>query len=110
VLNQRAAALAAGRRYANQVAARRAHDTRDADGDGLYCESLRCPCANRNPGRRPPARWPDSWDHSWVHAARGVVPIGLSGAEYPHMQAHVQRARRRGWPRVLVVTRGGRAC
>jgi hypothetical protein len=30
--------------YPNQAAAQRAADTRDADGDGIYCESLPCPC------------------------------------------------------------------
>jgi hypothetical protein len=31
--------------YASQAAAQHAADTRDADGDGIYCESLPCPCA-----------------------------------------------------------------
>jgi micrococcal nuclease len=31
--------------YPNQAAAQRAADTRDADGDGIYCEALPCPCA-----------------------------------------------------------------
>ncbi|MEX2195777.1 MAG: thermonuclease family protein [Thermoleophilaceae bacterium] len=35
--------------YANQRDAQRAADTRDADGDGIYCESLPCPCLK--PGR-----------------------------------------------------------
>lgn len=30
--------------YANQAAAQRAADTRDGDGDGIYCETLPCPC------------------------------------------------------------------
>ena len=30
--------------YPNQAAAQRAHDTRDSDSDGAYCESLPCPC------------------------------------------------------------------
>lgn len=30
--------------YPNQRAAQLAHDTRDADGDGIYCEALPCPC------------------------------------------------------------------
>src|SRR6266550_585506 len=30
--------------YSNQAEAQRAKDTRDADGDGIYCESLPCPC------------------------------------------------------------------
>lgn len=30
--------------YSNQAAAQRAADTRDGDGDGVYCEALPCPC------------------------------------------------------------------
>ncbi len=30
--------------YDNQAEAQRAADTRDADGDGIYCETLPCPC------------------------------------------------------------------
>jgi hypothetical protein len=30
--------------YPDQASAQRAHDTVDADGDGIYCESLPCPC------------------------------------------------------------------
>src|SRR3954454_16680634 len=36
------AATCAG--HATQADAQRAADTRDADGDGIYCESLPCPC------------------------------------------------------------------
>ena len=35
--------------FPNQAAAQRAHNTRDADNDGIYCESLPCPC--RKPGQ-----------------------------------------------------------
>jgi len=38
--------------YANQAEAQRAKDTRDPDGDGIYCESLPCPCAAPDPARR----------------------------------------------------------
>jgi len=31
--------------YPNQAAAQKAHDTRDPDGDGIYCEDLPCPCS-----------------------------------------------------------------
>jgi micrococcal nuclease len=41
------AATCAG--YSNQADAQRAGDTRDADGDGIYCEALPCPCLK--PGR-----------------------------------------------------------
>lgn len=42
--------------YTNQAAAQQAKDTRDADHDGIYCESLPCPCAK--PGTHPAARHP----------------------------------------------------
>jgi hypothetical protein len=39
--------------YPGQAAAQRAADTRDPDGDGLYCESLPCPCAGPTTGPAP---------------------------------------------------------
>jgi hypothetical protein len=36
--------------YPNQAAAQRAADTRDADGDGVYCEDLPCPCLRPGTG------------------------------------------------------------
>lgn len=36
--------------YSNQAAAQAAGDTRDADGDGIYCESLPCPCSSGGGG------------------------------------------------------------
>lgn len=44
--------------YSNQADAQRAKDTRDADGDGIYCESLPCPClkpGGGGGGSTPPA-------------------------------------------------------
>lgn len=38
------AAAATCSKYSNQADAQRAKDTRDADGDGIYCEALPCPC------------------------------------------------------------------
>lgn len=32
--------------FTNQAAAQEAADTRDTDGDGIYCESLPCPCSH----------------------------------------------------------------
>jgi hypothetical protein len=32
--------------YPNQKAAQEAGDARDADGDGIYCEDLPCPCSS----------------------------------------------------------------
>src|SRR4051812_9616011 len=39
--NAQAKACAA---YPNQAAAQKAHDTVDADHDGIFCEALPCPC------------------------------------------------------------------
>src|SRR5262245_57928251 len=47
--------------YPNQAAAQRAADTVDADGDGIYCESLPCPCLNPGQGgETKPAEEPES--------------------------------------------------
>jgi hypothetical protein len=94
--------------YSTQAAAQRAQDTRDADGDGVYCESLPCPCAKGNGGggsRQPAA--PSGGTTTGCTRPRGVVPIGFSATKYPHIRAHVQGALRRGWPRILVLNRPG---
>jgi hypothetical protein len=43
--------------HPNQASAQRAKDTRDADGDGIYCEDLPCPCLKpgdeNDPGPAP---------------------------------------------------------
>jgi hypothetical protein len=39
--------------YPNQAAAQFAGDTIDADHDGIYCESLPCPCSTAPPGTHP---------------------------------------------------------
>lgn len=43
--------------YSTQADAQRAADTRDADGDGVYCETLPCPClktGSSSPTTPPP--------------------------------------------------------
>src|SRR5687768_3566156 len=42
-------ALASCADYNSQADAQRAKDTRDADGDGIYCEDLPCPCLLPDP-------------------------------------------------------------
>lgn len=84
--------------YPNQAAAQRAADTRDADGDGIYCESLPCPCSTKRAQSTPPRERSCS-------KPRGVQDIVFSAARYPNIAAHTRRAIRRGWPRVLVVHR-----
>jgi hypothetical protein len=92
--------------YASQAAAQRAHDTRDADGDGLYCESLPCPCLSaRGDGpSAPPGRAPAQPSCT---RPRRTVAIDFSAGRYPHIRAHYLAALRRGWPRVLVLNRPG---
>src|SRR3954471_20301356 len=62
--------------YANQAAAQTAHDTRDGDGDGIFCEALPCPCLK--PGGAAPAPQP---------TAPAVAPpklvLGVSQALHP---------------------------
>lgn len=41
--------------YSTQADAQRAADTRDPDGDGVYCESLPCPCLKPGQGSPAPA-------------------------------------------------------
>jgi hypothetical protein len=94
--------------YADQAAAQRAHDTRDADGDGIYCESLPCPCLRGSDSgtTAPPAPAASRPGASCVRP-RGTVALTFSAARYPHIRAHWLRALRRGWPRVLVLNRPG---
>lgn len=44
--------------FTNQAAAQRAANTRDGDGDGIYCESLPCPCATGSGGTVTPQAVP----------------------------------------------------
>jgi hypothetical protein len=90
--------------YTSQAAAQRAHDTRDADGDGLYCESLPCPCLSGTGPMAPPA--PAASEPTCARP-RGTVSLDFSAARYPHIRAHYLAALRRGWPRVLVLNRPG---
>ncbi len=90
----------------NQAAAQRAADTRDADGDGIYCESLPCPCLKPGGGSSPPSSPAPRPKPSCVRTDR-VQPIGFSRTKYPNIRAHYVRAVGRGWPRILVVNRRG---
>lgn len=110
--------------FATQAVAQAAGSTRDADGDGLLCESLPCPCAGPfdggagvvgNDADRPgdgPLRTPGDGDERSADPPNcrlvpGVVDIGLSGTAYPEVREHWERAIRRGEPRVLRVRRAG---
>ncbi len=90
--------------YSTQAAAQRAADTRDADGDGLYCESLPCPClkpAGSSGSSSPPATKPKA---SCVRTSR-VLRLRFSATKYKNIKRHTERAIARGWPRVMVLNR-----
>jgi hypothetical protein len=96
--------------YSNQAAAQRAMDTRDADGDGIYCESLPCPCLKPGDsggvgggGSPTPAPKPTS---SCVRP-QGVLRLLFSRSKYPNIRRHFIAAVKKGWPRVMVLNRKG---
>jgi hypothetical protein len=103
--------------YPNQAAAQAAGDTRDADGDGIYCQSLPCPCSTAPPTRAPaptPAATPPTSTADAANPANckkptGVQNITFSKTKYPNIRKHFLGALRKGWPRTLVLNRDGAA-
>jgi hypothetical protein len=96
--------------YSNQAAAQHAHDTRDADGDGIYCESLPCPCAKPAGdfgGGGPKPDPPAGTSPSGCVRPSAVQNISFSKTKYPHIRRHFLDALRKGWPRTLVLNRSG---
>ena len=90
--------------HANQADAQRAKDTRDVDGDGIYCEALPCPCLTAAPETGPD----EPSGHSADCARPGrIVRISFSRTKYPNIRRHFRRAVRRGWPKTLVLNRPG---
>ncbi len=96
--------------YSNQAEAQRAADTRDGDRDGIYCESLPCPCAKSGsaggPGRTRPAPSVGARPKACTRS-KGIVSIGFSATKYPNIRQHVLDAIAKGWPRTLVLNRRG---
>ncbi len=93
--------------YNTQADAQRAADTRDSDGDGVYCESLPCPCAGPgdNGDREPtPAKPPPKSSCARPGAVQRLV---FRRREYPNIRRHFRAALRRGWPKVMVLNRPG---
>lgn len=88
--------------FPDQAAAQQAANTADPDHDGIYCESLRCPCLK--PGESTPST--DPGDGSCA-TSRAVVTVAISKTRYPAVLAHIRQAIRAGWPRVLTVHRAG---
>jgi hypothetical protein len=109
--------------YATQAEAQRAADTRDADGDGIYCESLPCPCLKPGGSSPPPPPAPPLPPRPPAPPAAppppAVTPQGscsrpatvqrlrFSATKYPNIKAHVEEAIAKGWPRVMVLNRPG---
>jgi hypothetical protein len=97
--------------YPDRAAAQRAHDTRDADGDRIYCESLPCPCSTAKtgsgPGRDAPSSGSGGASPRGCVRPSGVQNITFSATRYPHIRRHFLDALRRGWPRTLVLNRRG---
>jgi hypothetical protein len=91
--------------YPNQAAAQRAADTRDADGDGLYCESLPCPCSRSTGGGSTPAA--PARPRSSCTRPQTITSIVFSAMRYPNIRQHFLAAVRRGWTRTLVLNRVG---
>lgn len=96
--------------YADQAAAQRAADTRDADGDGRYCEALPCPCATGGGLTAPPPPPPPPPAPAKPGCARAstVQRISFSAARYPNIRQHTRAAIARGWPSVMVISRRGK--
>ncbi|WP_155891775.1 hypothetical protein [Conexibacter woesei] len=97
--------------YPNQAAAQAAGDTRDPDGDGIYCESLPCACSTVAPDTTSSSTAPaeSAADPARCRTPPGVQDVTFSKTKYPNIRRHFLRALRRGWPRTLVLNRPGAA-
>jgi hypothetical protein len=96
--------------YSNQAAAQHARDTRDGDGDGIYCESLACPCAKPGAdagGGGPAPAAPTATNPSGCSRPNAVQNISFSRTKYPNIRRHFLGALRKGWARTLVLNRSG---
>jgi hypothetical protein len=96
--------------YPNQAAAQRAADTRDSDGDGIYCEDLPCPCSTAGGtgggGGGGGGVGDDRAGASCV-IPKMVQRLVFSARKYRHIRAHFRAAVRKGWPTRLVLNRRG---
>ncbi len=100
--------------YSNQAAAQRAADTRDGDRDGIYCESLPCPCLKngvKQPASKPApnseASKPAPNSEAGCQRPSGVQNIGFSATKYRNIRRHFLEALGNGWPATLVLKRSG---
>ena len=91
--------------YSTQAQAQRAADTRDSDRDGIYCESLPCPCLK--PGSSSPPPPPVTKPKASCSRPAGVQPLRFSATRYRNIKRHTELAIAKGWPRILVLNRPG---
>ena len=92
--------------FSNQAAAQRAANTRDGDGDGLFCESLPCPCLKKGGAKSTPTAAPNNREAGCTKPL-GVQQIGFSATKYPNIRRHFLDAVHHGWPSILVLDRTG---
>ena len=104
--NPRATVATTCSSFSNQAAAQRAANTRDPDGDGVFCESLPCPCLAPRAVGRPPAQTPAPPQHACTKPS-AVQRISFSASKYPNIRRHFRSALARGWARTLVLNRSG---
>jgi hypothetical protein len=96
--------------YPNQAAAQHAADTRDVDGDGVYCESLPCQCAKPagDSGGGAPKPAPPGWHQpGGLRAPERCAEHLLQLDQHLDIRRHFLDALRKGWPRTLVLNRPG---
>lgn len=92
--------------FPNQAAAQAAANTRDGDGDGIYCESLPCPCSTAA-GGTPPATPTAPPATPGCAAPTSVQSLRFASAKYPNIRKHFLAAVRAGWPQILTINRAG---
>ena len=92
--------------FSTQADAQRAANTRDADGDGVYCESLPCPCLKKGGSKPTPTAAPNNPEAGCAKPS-GVQQIGFSATKYPNIRRHFLDAVHKGWPSILVIDRTG---
>ena len=96
--------------YDTQADAQRAGDTRDADGDGVYCESLPCPCLKPGQGGgggSNPAPAPTPTPKPSCKRVDREIKVKLPAEKYPNLTDHIRDAIKAGQPRHLTIDRPG---
>ena len=104
LLGPASASAAACSDYPNQAAAQRAADTRDGDADGVYCESLPCPCLEPG-GSSPDDQSSEPTPRSSCRRIRRTVVVRLDDDRWPLTTDHILDAIRSGERRILHLDR-----